>query len=55
MMNIKLIAVVIPLSIYHTGYKYKIEFANYIISYQVRNPGDKRLHYNIKKWLKGPI
>ena len=34
------------------GYKDSIEFANSIMSDQVKNPGDQRLHYSSKKLKK---
>ena len=34
------------------GYKDIIVFYNSIMKYHVRNPGDQRLHYNIKKEIK---
>ena len=34
------------------GYKDRIEFANAIIKYRVRNLGEQHLHYKIKKWIK---
>ena len=33
----------------YQGYKDRIAFANAIMSDQVRNPGEQRLHYNINK------
>ena len=43
------------LNFQYQAYKDRITFENDIIPYQVKNPGDQRLHYNIKKWKKGPI
>ena len=34
------------------GYKYRIAFANDIMSDQAMNPCEQRLQYNIKKWGK---
>ena len=46
------IALIIEESLYclYQGYKDMITFANDVISDQVRNPGEQRLHCNIKKY-----
>ena len=41
------------LHIQYQGYRGRISFVNDIISDQVRNPGEQRLHCNIKKCKKG--
>ena len=48
----RMIAMIIEESLHfqYQGYKYIIAFANSIMSYQVRNPGERRLHCNTKKW-----
>ena len=37
------------------GYKDMIIFDNAIMSERLKKRGDQRFHYNIKKWIKGPI